>query len=420
MSVCRKELKNGLIVATENMAHLRSVSIGVWVRGGSRYESADTPGISHFIEHLLFKGTRTRSASDIAKAIDSIGGQLNAFTDKEYVGFYAKVLDTHLPFAFELLSDIVLNPSFPPQEIERERNVIFEEINMVEDTPHELIQDLFMESFWRNHPLGRPISGSKESVARITRSQVRAFFKEKYTASNTIISVAGNIRHKAVHNLAEKYFSSLERGTPVESGSVPLASAERSVTSKAHLEQTHLCIGAPCPPMNSKHRYGTHILSSVLGGGMSSRLFQNIREKRGLVYTIYSMPNEYHDTGAMVIYAGASPDKANEVVDLTLKELRRLRERLIPPAELERARENIKGSIMLSLESSSSRMTNLAQQLIYFGRFYSFKEIMGGFDRVRAEDLRDLAYEMFHPATLAITALASDQRGRLKTALKEK
>ncbi len=419
MSVCRKELKNGLIVATENMPHLRSVSIGVWVRGGSRYESGDTPGISHFIEHLLFKGTKSRSAADIARAIDSVGGQLNAFTDKEYVGFYAKVLDSHLPFAFELLSDIVLNPSFPAHELERERNVIFEEINMVEDTPHELIQDLFMESFWRGHSLGRPISGTKESVGRITRAQVKDYFKAKYTACNTIISVAGNFRHREVHALAERYFSDLDRGQPVDAGPAPAACPERSVKNKAHLEQTHLCIGAVCPPMNSKDRYGTHILSSVLGGGMSSRLFQNIREKRGLVYTIYSMPNEYQDTGAMVIYAGSAPDKADEVVDLTLRELRKLREKLIPEAELERARENIKGSVMLSLESSSSRMTNLAQQLIYFGRFYSLEEIMRGFDRVCAGDVRRLAQEMFQPAALAITALASDGRGRLRTALKE-
>jgi predicted Zn-dependent peptidase len=415
MDVHKKEMKNGLVVATEAMPHLRSVSIGVWVRVGSRFESKYTPGISHFIEHLLFKGTRSRSAGDIANAIDSIGGQLNAFTDKEYVGFYAKVLDRHLPLAFELLSDIVLNPGFPAVELERERNVIFEEINMVEDSPQELIHDLFMENFWRGHPLGLPISGTKESVARIARREVMKYFKENYTACNTIISVAGNIRHRQVLDLATRYFAGLAAGAPVEHGKPPAAHAARVVRKKAHLEQTHICLGTGCPPIGSADRYCTQVLNSVLGGGMSSRLFQNIREKRGLVYTIYSAPNLYRDAGTLVVYAGSAPEAAASVVELTLKELRRMREQKVPADELKRAKENIKGQFMLSLESTSARMTHLAQQEIYYGRFYTMEEIMDGFDRVRASDVCRLANEVFDSSALSLTALTNANGHELKS-----
>ena len=212
MDVQKKRLRNGLVIASEVMPHLRSVSLGVWVKCGSRFETAEKTGISHFIEHLLFKGTPTRSAARIAEAIDSVGGQLNAFTDKEYVGFYAKVLDEHLPFAFDLLSDIVLNPIFPNHEVQRERNVIFEEINMVEDSPQELILDVYLEKFWKGHPLGRPISGTKKSVTQIARVDVKRFFQKNYKAGNMVISVAGNIRHRDVQRLAERYFSGLEPG----------------------------------------------------------------------------------------------------------------------------------------------------------------------------------------------------------------
>jgi len=407
MGVSKTELKNGLLVASETMTHLRSVSIGVWVRGGSRFEGDDLTGISHFIEHMLFKGTRKRSASDIAKEIDSVGGQLNAFTDKEYVGFYAKVRDRHIGFAFNLLADIVLNPTFPARELQRERNVIFEEINMVEDTPQELIQDLFMEGFWKGHPLGRPISGTKGSVARISRADVVKFFKGNYTACNTLVSVAGNASHRQVERLVARYFSDLEQGIRVNPGTAPAPHPSHVVRHKRNLEQTHLCLGAPCPPMGAKERYGTYVLNNVLGGGMSSRLFQNIREKRGLVYNIYSTPNLYLDAGNLLVYAGAAPEKAPEVVELTLRELRRLREQMIPSDELTRAKENLKGSVLLSLESSSSRMTNLAQQLIYFGRFYSPEEIVAGFDKVRARDVRALANDAFDPSLLSLTALTS-------------
>jgi len=407
MDVQIRQMRNGLVVVSEVMPHLRSVSIGVWVRSGSRFEDETTTGISHFIEHLLFKGTTSRSAAQIAEAIDSVGGQLNAFTEKEYVGFYAKALDEHLPFAFELLSDIVLNPTFPTVEMIRERNVIFEEINMVEDSPQELIQDIYMENFWKGHPLGRPISGTKESVARIARKDVMRYFRDHYTANNTIISAAGNLRHRQVYELAKRYFSNLESGVQADLGIPPVASPGRVVRRKPNLEQTHICLGTVSPPLASEERFCAHLLANILGGGMSSRLFQNIREKRGLVYSIFSGLNLYRDAGALVVYAGMAPENASAVVELTLKEFRKLRDKLVPAEELKRVKENIKGSIMLSLESSSSRMTHLAQQQIYFGRCHPLEEILGKVDRVRARDVRHLANRIFDSSSLTLTSLGS-------------
>ncbi|HYK88437.1 MAG TPA: pitrilysin family protein [Acidobacteriota bacterium] len=407
MDVQIKQMRNGLVVVSEVMPHLRSVSIGVWVKSGSRFEESGTTGISHFIEHLLFKGTRSRSAGEIAEAIDSVGGQLNAFTEKEYVGFYAKVLDEHLPFAFELLSDIVLNPTFPTVEMNRERNVIFEEINMIEDSPQELVQDIYMENFWKGHPLGRPISGTKKSVARIARKDVIRHFNSHYTAKNTIISVAGNVRHGKVYELARRYFSDLAAGNCADLGSAPVVSPVKVVRHKAHLEQAHICLGTASPPLASEERFCAHLLCNILGGGMSSRLFQNIREKRGLVYSIFSGLNLYHDAGALVVYAGMASENASAVIELTLKEFKKLRQNLVPTEELKRAKENIKGSIMLSLESSSSRMTHLAQQQIYFGRCSPLEEILEKIDRVRAREIRQLANRIFVSSSLTLTALGS-------------
>lgn len=415
MDVQKKIMKNGLVILTEVMPHLRSVSLGVWIQCGSRFEPDASAGISHFIEHLLFKGTRSRTTEEIAATIDSVGGQLNAFTEKEYVGFYAKVLDTHLPLAFDLLADIVLNPAFPARELERERNVIFEEINMVEDSPQELILDLYMEHCWKDHPLGQPISGTKKSVARISRRDVQKFFRQHYTAGNMIVSVAGNIRHRQVQALAARYFGDLESGARTAPGLSPDMHSGRFIRRKAHLEQTHLCLGTPAPSMAADERYCAHVLSSILGGGMSSRLFQNIREKRGLVYSIYSMLNLYRDAGSLVVYAASAPDKAATVVELTLKELARMRQQPVSADELTRAKECIKGSITLGLESSSSRMTNLAQQMIYHGRLHELEEVLRAVERVTARDIRNLANRIFDPAHFALTALSSGTGADLKS-----
>lgn len=416
MDIRKKEMKNGLVVASEVMPHFRSVAIGVWVRCGSRFEDTRVSGISHFIEHLLFKGTKSRTAADIAQVIDSVGGQLDAFTDKEYVGFYARVLDRHLPLAFELLADIVLNPTFPAKEIEHERNVIFEEISTVEDSPQELIQDLYLENFWQGHPLGRSIIGTKNSVAGITRKQVMEYFKHTYHAArNTVISVAGNIQHRKVQALAEHFFSSLPPGTESEPGPPPAPRSSRTIRYKPHLEQTHICLGVRCPSRVSEERFCAHLLSNILGGGMSSRLFQNIREKRGLVYAIDSILNLYRDAGTMVVCAATAPQTAATVVRLILKEFRRLRDELVSDEELKRAQDCLKGSLTLSLESSSSRMTYLAQQQIDFGCFNSLGEILDQIDRVRRTDIQRLAREIFASSSLTLAALGNSNGSPLES-----
>jgi predicted Zn-dependent peptidase len=412
MDVQKREFKNGLVVATEVMPYLHSVSIGVWLKGGSRFETESDAGISHFIEHLLFKGTRTRSAAAIAKAIDSVGGQLNAFTDKEYVCFYARVLNRHLSFAFGLLSDIALNPTFPSEEMEREREVIFEEISMVEDSPQELIQDIYQESLWKEHPLGRPVSGTRESVAEITRSQVKRFFDRNYTAKNTVISIAGNIRHDEASKLTARHFEGLIPGKRLSPGGAPEFSAARVVRQKPNLEQTHICMGAKCPSLTSDERYAVQLLSNILGGGVSSRLFQSIREKRGLAYSIYSGLNLYRDAGTIFVYAAAAPDKTARVIELVVREISKMCRQIVPAHELRRAKDNMLGSIMLSLESSASRMTQLAQQQIYFERFYTVEEVVREIEGVSAEHIRRLANEIFEQRTLALTLLGSqDGRG---------
>jgi predicted Zn-dependent peptidase len=415
MDIQKQEMKNGLVVASEVMPNLRSVAIGVWVRCGSRFEAAEVSGISHFIEHLLFKGTKSRTAADIANASDAVGGQLDAFTDKEYVGFFAKVLDQHLPFVFELLADIVLNPTFPAVEIERERKVIFEEISTVEDTPQELIHELYLESFWKDHPLGRRIAGTKDSVAGISRKDVVSYFERTcHAARNTIISVAGNISHRKVQALASRYFSGLPSGTESDPGPPPIPQTARSVRCKSNLEQTHLCIGVPCPSRVSEDRFAAHLLSNILGGGMSSRLFQNIREKRGLVYAIDSLLNLYRDAGTLVVSAATAHQTAGTVAKLIVKEFRKLRDELVSDEELKRAKECLKGALTLSLESSSSRMTYLAQQLIDFGRFYTLGQMLDRIDRVRRSDIRHLARRIFD-SSFTLAALGSDGDSSLES-----
>ena len=416
MDIQRREMKNGIVVASEVMPHVRSVSLGVWVQCGSRFEGEQVSGVSHFIEHLVFKGTRSRSVADIAQTIDSVGGQLDAFTDKEYVGFYARVLDRHLPLAFELLSDIVLHPTFPAREIEHERNVIFEEISTVEDTPQDLIHDIFLESFWGGHPLGRRIAGTRESVARIARRQVIAYFRRHYHAGrNTVISVAGNIRHRQVHALAERFFSGLPQGIEADPGQPPAPLSVRALRYKPNLAQTHICIGVPCPARVSEDRFCLHLLSNILGGGMSSRLFQNIREKRGLVYAIESTLNLYRDAGTLVVSAATAPQTAATVVRLVLKEIRKLKDGLVSAEELDRAKECIKGSLTLSLESSSSRMMYLAQQQIDFGRFFTIEEILDRVDRVRRAEVRRLAQKIFDSSRLTLAALGNSSGSPLES-----
>jgi predicted Zn-dependent peptidase len=377
------------------MPHVRSVAIGVWLKRGSRHETPAQTGISHFIEHMVFKGTKNRSAEVIAAQVDSIGGHMDAFTAKEYASFHLKVLDEHLPLAVDILSDIVANPLFDPEEMAKEKKVIFEEINMVEDTPDDLVMELLTEAFWPKHPLGRPILGTKKSVSSFKRHQLAQFFHEVYRPSNILISAAGHLDHAEASKLIARHFGALAPGGASTNGGPPRPAAKIVARSKKELEQVHLCMAAPGLKQTDPDRYALYILNTVLGGSMSSRLFQNVREKRGLVYSISSGVTSYSDAGVVSVYAGMSLDSADEVIRLVIEELRRIQGEPLPADELRRAKDHLKGSLMLSLENTGSRMSHLARQEIYFGRRFSLDEIIGGIESVGADDVPRIASSVF-------------------------
>ena len=402
--VVRDVLDGGLRLITETMPHVRSVTIGVWLTRGSRHESDERGGIAHFVEHMLFKGTDTRSAEDIAQAIDSIGGQLDAFTAKEYASYYIKVLDEHLPLAVDLLSDIVRRPAFEADEVEREKKVILEEIKMVEDTPDDLVHELFTQHFWEGHPLARPILGSPETVEALTRDTILDYFGRAYVAPNMIISAAGNLDHDRVRDLVLKAFDGLAPSTDRPNGPVPRVSPQ-VVTRTKELEQSHLCIGTNSYPQSHEDRYVSYILNTVLGGSMSSRLFQNIREKRGLAYSVFSGLSAYRDAGNLTIYAGCANDAVGEVIDLCVEELKGMKRTPVPESEVRRAKDHLKGSLMLSLENTASRMSHLARQEIYFDRHFGLDETLAGVEAVSADDVQRVAADLFSNGSLAATVV---------------
>jgi predicted Zn-dependent peptidase len=403
--VHKTKLDNGLVIVSEKMAHVRSVSFGIFLRSGSRDESNRQHGLTHFIEHALFKGTKSRSAAQIAAESDTLGGHLDAFTGREIVGFYNKVLDDHLPRAFELIADLLTAPAFAPEELEKERNVILEEIKMVEDTPDDFIFDLFCENFYPDHPLGRPILGTPESLGKFKHKAVRSYYEQLYSPQNLVIAAAGNLEHGQLIDLAQTYFGDLK---PRDSGLVsttPVAASPIILQHKRDLEQSHLVIGSQCPSAVSEDRYTTTILSVILGGGMSSRLFQAVREDRGLVYTIFASATPFNDCGYLSIYAAASTEQLDETIAATMDELKRIKNEPIEEEELRRNKDQLKASLMLNLESTSSRMSSLAQQEMTLGRFTSPDEIIAQVDAVTAEDLRLVANSIFKAEELAVTVL---------------
>ncbi len=402
--VVREVLDTGLRLITEAMPQVRSVTIGVWLTRGSRHESDAQGGIAHFVEHMLFKGTDTRSAEDIAQAIDSIGGQLDAFTAKEYAGYYIKVLDEHLPLAVDLLSDIIMRPAFVDEEVGREKKVILEEIKMVEDTPDDLVHELFTQHFWEGHPLGRPILGSKETVETFTGASLREYFHGAYVAPNMIISAAGNLEHTRVRELIDGAFGTLGR-TGESLPQLPPAVTPSVLVRTKELEQSHICLGTNSYQQNHDDRYVSYILNSVLGGSMSSRLFQNVREKRGLAYSVFSGMSAYRDAGNLTIYAGCAADAVEEVIDLSVEELRVLKRTPVPDDELKRAKDHLKGSLMLSLENTASRMSHLARQEIYFDRHFTLDETLAGVQRVTSADIQRVAADLLSNGSLAVTVL---------------
>ena len=406
-NIHREVLPNGLIVLTEEMQHIRSVSIGIWIKTGSRDEDLQWNGISHFIEHMVFKGTKHRSAEEIARQVDSIGGNMDAFTAKECVCFNVKVLDDHLPIAMDVLSDLVLNPVFDGADITRERGVILEEIKMDEDSPDYLVHEIFTQNFWKDHPLGKPILGTKETVKKFEQPVVLDFYGQRFAPGNLIICAAGNLKHAQFVELVAKHFAQMQPKKNGFHSPQPKIVPRIIMRNKKALEQVQICVGVPSHPIAHQKRYASYILNTLLGGGMSSRLFQNIRERQGLAYAIYSDLNPYRDTGCLSVYAGTSRQSAGKVVQSIVSEFRKLKTETVPPEELRRAKDQLKGSLMLSLESSTARMSNLARQEMYFDRFYTLDELIEKIEGVTAEELKELAEQFFHTDSIAVTVLGN-------------
>jgi len=401
----RTVLPNGLIVLTERMEHLRSVAMGVWIKSGSRCEDAETNGISHFVEHMVFKGTRSRTSLNIAREMDSIGGNLDAFTGKETICFNVKSLANHVPIALDVLADLVLNPVFASTEIERERGVILEEIKIDEDNPDVLVHELFTQNFWKDHPLGKPILGTTKTVGRLDQQKLFDYHAASFRGGNMVFSAAGDLEHDAFVDAVSKKFVGLPSGEAAHEMQAPLASARIILQNKKSLEQVQLCMGVPAPKITDDNRFATLILNTVLGSGMSSRLFQTIREERGLAYAIYSDLSPYSDTGSLCVYAGTSANKALDVIDLVLAEFRNLKEVPLSDEELTRAKDQLKGNILMGLESSNSRMANLARQEMYFHQFFTADEIIARIDAVDAEHVQAMAQRLFVSERIAVTLL---------------
>ncbi len=409
-NIRRQKLPNGLTVITEQMQHIRSASIGIWLQTGSRDEDAEWNGISHFIEHMVFKGTKQRTAEEIAREVDSIGGNMDAFTAKECICFNVKVLDEHVPTALDILSDLVLNPVFDAADIARERGVILEEIKMDEDNPDYLVHEIFTQNFFKDHPLGKPILGTKETVKRFERPSVVEAYAHRFAPGNIIVSAAGNLDHDRFVELVTRAFEHMKPWKDGKNGfhSVAPKTVSRIILrNKKALEQVQLCLGVPAYPIAHEKRHAGYILNTLLGGGMSSRLFQNIRERQGLAYSIYSDLNPYRDTGCLAVYAGTSLASASKVVQSVVQEFRNLKAEPVPEEELKRSKAQLKGSLMLSLESSTARMSNLARQEMYFDRFYDLDELIEKIEAVTAEDLASLANEFFKTESVAVTVLGN-------------
>jgi predicted Zn-dependent peptidase len=404
-NIRRTVLPSGLIVLTERMEHVRSVAMGVWMRVGSRHEVPELNGISHFVEHMVFKGTKSRTAQRIAREVDAIGGNLDAFTGKETVCFNIKVLDEHVPTALDVLSDLVLNPVFANEEIARERGVILEEIKMDEDSPDTLVHEIFMQNFWKGHPLGKPILGTRETVRSFEQNTLVRFFEQRFQAGNMVFSAAGNLEHDSFVEMVARNFGSLASGSSISSDTAPNVTPRVHLRNKKSLEQVQLCLGVPAPPIADETRYPALLLNTILGGGMSSRLFQTVREERGLVYAIYSDLAPYRDTGSLCVYAGTSADRALQVIDLIMEEFRRLKTEPLQPGELRRAQDQLKGNLLLSLESSMSRMSNLARQQMYFERFFGLEEIIQRVEAVTEEQVMAMADNLFQSERVALTLL---------------
>jgi predicted Zn-dependent peptidase len=400
-------LDNGLTILTETIEHLRSISLGVWLRKGSRDESAEDAGIYHFIEHMVFKGTEKRSTYEIARIMDSIGGFNDAFTSKENTCFYAKILDEHLPIIFDIFSDILLYPRFDREDLERERKVVHEEFKMVEDNPSDLVHEIFLENFWAAHPLGRPILGTLNSVNALTSETLRERFLESYIPPNILISAAGNISHEKLMEAVQSYFTfpAVKDAHVMANQPAPEPRPMNLLRSKKDLEQAHLCIGAMGHSSDHPDRYAAGVMNVILGGSMSSRLFQKIREEMALCYTVFSSMSSFQDAGYVSVYAGTSPEMTQTAAELIIKECKLLAKEPVSNEELENAKNHLKGSLILSLESSSNRMFSLARNEMIFGRQISTEEILAEISKVTVDDVLRVSQDLFMHSNYGIVVV---------------
>ena len=410
--VQESRLRNGVRVLTENIPHAISVSAGIWIHRGSRSEPSEWNGITHFVEHLLFKGTETRTALDISREIESVGGSLNAFTTKEFICLHARALHTHLPLIMELLADIFLHSNLPEEEIERERQVILQEINMVEDSPEDLIHELFAGAYWRGHPLGRSTLGTKEIIERLDRESLARYTRLLHDPERVLLTVSGRLDHEEVVKIAGESLDFPEN----PSGDITLEKPSPHRGLHLHLKelgQAHICLGTLGYPYSHPRRYGYHVLNTLLGGGMSSRLFQEVREKRGLAYSVYSFQAAYLDAGMLGVYVGTGREAVTEVVELLAENFSLLKNEDVSSEELRIAKEQLKGNLLLSTESTGSRMSKLAMNQIYFGKQLEIDDVIEEIERVDADDVRAISGDLFRPEYLGLTVLGDIDRDAL-------
>jgi len=391
-------------IITEYLPYVRSVAVGFCIEGGSRMEPDPLNGASHFIEHMLFKGTQKRSTKEIAIEIDSLGGHLDAFTSRECTCFFANCLDENLPMVMDLLIDILLNPIFPPPEFGMERRVILEEIRSIEDTPDEYVHDMLLQNFWGDHPLGRPIIGLYSIIGSISRDELIKYYHDTYQPENIILTAAGSLNHEQTVNMVAEAIPQPADQYEFPTQPRPLITQNISLKEK-DLEQVHICLGTAGLSQTDDARYTGYILNTILGGGMSSRLFQSIREERGLAYSVYSFWSPYKDTGILGVYAGSKKESAEEVLDLMLQEFRSLKREYVRGEELKRAKNQLKGHIMLSLESTANRMSKLAKQEMYFGRAFTLNETLKAIDNVTETDIFELANRIMDSNYLSLSSI---------------
>jgi predicted Zn-dependent peptidase len=406
-TVFKQTLNSGLTVLIETLPYVRSVALGYYLRSGSAVESEEHGGASHFLEHLVFKGTENRSTAEIAQVIDILGGDVDAFTGKEYTSFYAHVLDEQLMTAMDLLTDLVTAPRFAHEDVEMERGVILEEIKMVEDTPDDLVHEIFVTSFWPDHPLGRPILGTEETIVSLAREKIVEHYRETFQPSNVIFAASGNLRPEDVLPFLEKQFPKQSQPPFRREWSAPTPAQHVILREKRELEQVHLCLGSRGFPQQGEERYAAALFNAILGGSMSSRLFQRIREQEGLVYSVASYHNGYLHGGYEAIYAACAPKNLRRVLDLTLREMRQVKTGGVTAEELAASKTHLKGSILLSLESTISRMSGIARQEYYFGRQFSPDEIIEHIDAVTLDDIRNVAGTIVDADSLSLTLLGN-------------